>query len=116
MAHNNMQPLAPAALVAAAAAAADLGFSRGLDASDVDTRQRAVIRRLLSAAVQQDIAATCAALLLYKSRGFFREPREGFSVMTGVLLETVWLAAAAERAELEAMAANYAAGGCEGGC
>jgi hypothetical protein len=111
MAHHSTQPLATAALVTAAAAAADLGLSRGLAASQVDSRQRAVISRLLSTAVQQDIAETRAALLQCEPGGF-SEPREGATMMTGVLLD-MWLAAAAEQAELEA--ANFAADGCEGG-
>lgn len=100
MAHISTQALAAAALVTAAAAAADLGVYMGVDESD--SRQRAVIRRLLSAAVQQDISATRAALLLHEPGGFdHTEPREAATAMTGVLLD-MWLAASAEQAELMA--------------
>jgi hypothetical protein len=56
---------------------------------------------LLSAAVQLDIPATRAALLLYESRGVYTPKSGGAAVMTGVLLD-MWLVAAADQAELEA--------------
>jgi hypothetical protein len=53
---------------------------------------------MLSAAVQQDVAATRTALLMYLP--CFCDPMDNFiTVMTSVLLG-MWLAAAADQAQL----------------
>jgi hypothetical protein len=102
MAHNSTQPLAPAVLVAAAALAAGrLPRLGGRVAYELNSRHRAVIRRLLSTAVQQDIAATRAALLLRHGLRGCIDPWIGATMLTDVLLG-MWLAAAADQAELEA--------------
>jgi hypothetical protein len=94
MERHRTAPFSAAALVAAAAAAAKP--SERIETPAELQNQRKVVEQMLVAAVQQDPVGTRTALQLQ-----WPESRQAAVLVAGLLLD-VWLAAAAELAELEA--------------